>query len=60
MRLLHYVPKDRPLQDIEGWQGLIFGFAENQPLPTLLNPLRQSHCEQSEAIFFQNNSFSGQ
>jgi len=38
---------------------MIFGFAENQPLPTRLTTLRPSHCEQSEAIFFQNNNFSG-
>jgi hypothetical protein len=42
------------LQDIEDWQGLIFGLSENQSLPILLNPSKPGHCERSKAIFFKN------
>jgi hypothetical protein len=59
LRLLHYVRNDGPLQDVESWQGLIFGRAENQPLPTLLNLKGRVIASRAKQSSFKTIDFAG-
>gem|GEM_PF-2959360 len=55
--MLHYVRNDGTLQDIEGWQGLIFGKAENQPLPTQLKTCKAVSLGARRSNLLSKNMF---